>query len=123
MVDSYKDDKSIYRTPGGEYAIDDKIGRSDSKDKIAVTNMSVSSTAAPLPTSPLGRRNFIRVKNTDLVDSVAILTASGVYSDGFPVAAGESWEESTDADFWIVASGGNIDVEVYERSSRFNYGE
>lgn len=105
------------------YTIDDKIGRSDSRDKVAMTNMSVSSTAAPLPTSPLGRRNFIRVKNMDIVDSVAILTASGVYSDGFPVAAGESWEESTDADLWIVASGGNIDVEVYERSSRFNYGE
>lgn len=104
------------------YTIDSKIGRSDSRDKVAITTMSVSSTAAPLPTSPLGRRNFIRVKNIG-VDSVAILTASGVYSDGYPVSAGASWEESTDADLWIAAISGTVDVEVYERSSRFNYGE
>jgi len=104
------------------YNIDDKIGRSDSKDRVAITAMSVSSTATRLPTSPLGRRNFIRVRNMDGANDIALLTSSGTtYSGGYPVPAGESWEDSTDAKFWVVSDIGTIDVMVYERSERFNY--
>jgi len=117
-----EDDYTRYRTPGViPYTIEAKIGRSDSKDKIATTSMTIGTTANRLPVSPLGRRNFIRVKNMDALNDVAILTASGVYADGYPVPAGGSWEESTDAPLWIVTASGTADVEVYERSERFNY--
>lgn len=104
------------------YEIDDKIGRSDSRDKAVITAMSVSTTAARLPASPLGRRNFIRVKNMDAAKEIAILTISGTtVSGGYSVAAGGEWEENTDAEFWAITTAGTVDVRIYERAERFNY--
>lgn len=120
---SKEDDYTKYRTPGViPFGIDDKIGRSDSKDKIATTAMTIGTTATLLPVYPLGRRNFIRIKNLDAVNNIYILTASGTtFSGGYQVPAGTEWEESTDAVIWAMADVGTIDVEIYERSSRFNY--
>ena len=117
------DDYTRYRAQGViPYGIDDKIGRSDGRDKVATTAMSIGTTATRLPTNPLGRRNFIRIINLDAVNNIYILTASGTtYSGGYHVPAGETWEESTDAELWAMADVGTINVEVYERSSRFNY--
>lgn len=104
------------------YKIDEKIGRSDSRDKAVITAMSVGTTASRCPADPLGRRNFIRVKNTDGANEIAILTASGTTtSGGYTVAAGGEWEENTDAEFWVITAAGTVDVRVYERAERFNY--
>lgn len=118
-----EDDYTRYRAVGDiPYAIDDKIGRSDSRDRIVTTSMTIGTTATKIPDSPLGRRDFIRIKNTDGANSVYVLTSSGTtISGGYPVAAGAEWEENTDAEFWGIVETGTIDIEVYERSGRFNY--
>lgn len=105
------------------YEIDDKIGRSDSRDKVEITAMSVTTTASRLPASPLGRRSHIKVQNLDGVNNIAILTSSGTtWSGGYVVAAnGGEWEDTTDASFWVISVAGTVDARVYERSSRFNY--
>jgi len=120
---SKEDDYTRYRTSGViPYGIDDKIGRSDSKDKIATTSMTIGTTATKLPTTPLGRRNFIRIKNLDGANEVYVLTASGTtHSGGYSIAADDEWEESTDAVLWGITAAGTVDVEIYERSERFNY--
>ena len=104
------------------YEIDDKIGRADSRDRVTITAMSVTTTAARLPASPLGRRSHLKVQNLDGANNIAILTASGTtWSGGYVVAAGEEWEDTTDASFWVISVAGTVDARVYERSSRFNY--
>lgn len=104
------------------YEIDDKIGRADSRDRVAITAMSVTTIAGSLPVDPLGRRNYIKVKNMDNTNNVAILTVSGIYADGFPVLKdGGEWEDNTDAGFYIVSESGIVNVRVYERAERFNY--
>ena len=112
------------RTTAGSYDIDDKIGRQDSRDIIRMTVMTVvSGTASPLPPSPLGRRNFIRIKNLDSVNSVYLLADNNAsyITDGYEISKGEEWEENTDAPLYAIATVSGVDVQVYERSSRFNY--
>lgn len=107
------------------YTIDDKIGRRDSRDVIQFSVITVSSgSASLLPTSPLGRRNFIRIENLDGSDSVYLLAkADDAYAtDGYEVAHGQEWEENTDAPLYIISTvSGTVSVQVYERASRFNY--
>lgn len=118
-----EDDYTRYRTPGViPHEIDDKIGRLDSRDRVVITAMTVSTTAVPLPADALERRSHIKVVNLDGANNVAILTASGTYADGYAVPhSGGTWEDDTDATFWIVAAAGTPDVRVYEKSERFNY--
>jgi len=103
------------------YSIDDKIGRSDSRDIIQFSVVTVSSgTASLLPSSPLGRRNFIRIKNLDDTNSVYLLaSADGI--GGYEVPSGGEWEDNTDAPLYAITTSGTTSVQVYERSSRFNY--
>lgn len=106
------------------YTIDDKIGRKDSRDIAQFSMLAVSSgTASPLPSSPLGRRNFIRIKNLDATNSVYLLTdENDSYTDGYEVLKGEEWEENTDAPLYIISTvSGTVSVQVYERAARFNY--
>jgi hypothetical protein len=118
---SKEDDYTRYRTPGViPYTIEAKIGRSDSKDKIAITDMTtVSGAYELLPSSPLGRRDHIAVQNKGPAD-VMIVTASGS-TDGFTLATDDVFEDSTDAIFYVYSSAGSSTIQVYERSSRFNY--
>lgn len=118
-----EDDYTRYRTVGDiPYEVDDKIGRSDSRDRVAITAMTLSTTAVPLPANALDRRSHIKVINMDVANNVAILTVSGTYADGYSIPhTGGSWEDDTDAIFWIVAASGTPDVRVYEKSERFNY--
>jgi len=108
---------------GSVPAVEDKIGRSDSVDTIVTTTMiTVSGVASLLPPSPLGRRSFIRIKNLDGSNSVSVLSSEATtFSGGYIVPAGGEWEENTDAVLYITTLAGSIDVQVYERSSRFNY--
>ena len=107
---------------GSVPAVDDKIGRSDSVDKIVTTLMTVSGTASLLPSSPLGRRNHIKIKNLDGSASVSILASgTATYSGGYIVVAGGEWEDNTDAVLYVTTLAGSVNVQVYERSSRFNY--
>jgi len=84
-----EDDYTRYRAVGViPYEIEDKLGRVDSVDKVVTTSMTIGTTATKLTDNPLGRRNFIRIKNTDGANNVYILTASGTtYSGGYPIAA------------------------------------
>lgn len=104
-------------------SMDDKIGRSDSRDRVQTTSMTVTSGVHQLvPPTPLGRRNHIKIKNEGAVD-VAIVTASGVaHASGYIVdASGGTFEDYTDAPLYIVSTGASSNVRVYERSERFNY--
>ena len=115
------------RTAVKSYTIDEKIGRSDSKDTTVFTVMTViSGTASLLPPSPLGRRNFIRIKNLDNTNSVYLLAnADDEYTTkGYEVAHGEEWETASDTPLYIISTvAGTTNVQVYEKSSRFNYKE
>lgn len=104
------------------YEIDDKIGRSDGRDRIKTTAMSVTSVHQLVPPSPLGRRSSIKIKNEGSVD-VAIVTASGVgHTAGYIIeASGGVFEDDTDAPMYIVSTAGASDVRVYEKAERFNY--
>jgi len=102
------------------YTIDSIIGRSDSRDIVQFSTMTVVSGAASLlPTNPLGRRNFIRVKNNGGA-SVYITTADAT-SSGHEVPTGQEWEENTDAVLYVATAAGTVDIQVYERAARFNY--
>jgi hypothetical protein len=107
------------------YTIDDKIGRRDSRDIVKISTMTVvSGTASLLPASPLGRRNFIRIKNLDGTNSIYLLVNENdsYVTKGYEVLKGEEWEENTDAPLYIISStAGSISVGVYERAERFNY--
>jgi hypothetical protein len=118
MVDSYRDDLSKYRTPGGEYNIESIQGRrTDGVDLVLTSVMSVGTTAAGIDS--VGRRTFIKIKNLDSSNNIAVLTSSGTtYSGGYPVAAGAEWEDETDASLWLAAEAGTVDVAVYQRSKR-----
>ena len=115
-TDDYTRSRTIGVVP---YAVDDMIGRSDKVDKVMTTSMSVSGTVVRLPTNPLGRRNYIKVTNEGGVN-VAILPASGTaLAEGVIVSSGgESWEETTNADLYIVSTGAASTVTVYERASK-----
>ena len=104
------------------YEIDDKIGRSNSTDKIQTTAMTVTSGHQLVPPSPLGRRSYIKIKNEGSVD-VAVVAASGVaHALGYIVDAdGGEFEDNTDAQMYIVSTGAGSDVRVYEKAERFNY--
>jgi hypothetical protein len=113
------------RTSASPYNLEDKMGRLDSIDLIEFNVIPVSSgTAASLSSSSLGRRNFIRVKNLDSTNSIYLLAnADDVYSvSGYEVPAGIEWEDNTGASLYAISTvSGVINVQVYERSSRFNY--
>ena len=116
----YTDDRSKYRTVGVvPYDIDDRIGRADGGvDKTAITDIVASGVATLLPSSPLGRRDYISITNTGGVDvEVLNSTTSGVA--GVTVAAsGGTWEENASGSFYIKSTGADSAVTVYERSSR-----
>ena len=112
------------RTTASPYTIDSKIGRRDSTDIVKYTVMTVSSgTPSLVPLTPLGRRNFLRIKNADDTNSVYLLdSATDSYSDGYEITHGNEWEDNTDGQIYIVSTvSGTINVEVYERAARFNY--
>ena len=114
------EDYTKYRAQGViPYEIDDVIGRKGWIDTAQTTLMVVSGTADRLPPSPLGRRNYIYVKNEGSVD-VAITTATGTtHSGGMIVSAnGGEWSDSTDSPLYIVSTGANSEVRVYERATR-----
>ena len=119
MVDSYTDDKSKYRSGVVTYTVEDRIGRSDANDKVQTSSYTTSGTVTLLPESPLGRRNHIKVTNVGSVN-VAILTASGqAVAEGYIVAAsGGTWEDDTDGTFYIVSTGADSEVTIYERATK-----
>ena len=104
------------------YEINDKIGRSDSRDRVQTSVMTVTSGHQLVPPSPLGRRSYIKIQNEGLVD-VAVVAASGIaHASGYIIKAttGE-FEDNTDAPLYIVSTAGASNVRVYEKAERFNY--
>lgn len=115
-LDDYTRSRAIGVVP---YTIDSKIGRSDSIDKSKITIMTVSGSPTLLPPSPLGRRNYIKIENTGGVDVAIVTSASGIASEGFVIASGGgTWEDNTTSVFYIVSTGADSTVQVYERASR-----
>lgn len=107
------------RSTAKPYTIDSKIGRSDSRDIAQFSTMIVSDTASLLPPNPLGRRNFIRIRN---ISGISVyITTSGTTSSGQEVPTGQEWEENTDAVLYIATAAGTVGIQVYERAARFNY--
>lgn len=113
-----ENDYTKYRTVGViPYEIEDKIGRPDSVDKTKVTNMTVTSGIYTLlPSSPLGRRNYISVVNTGAND-IMIVTVSGE-TDGVVLSTDEAFADDTDAILYVYSTAGDSTVQVYERSTR-----
>ena len=95
-----------------------KIGRTDSIDRIKVSRLTASGTPTMIPV--MGRRNYIKVFNKggviiEIGDST--LTTSG--GNGLPLAATSgTWEDNTDAPIYIVSTGADSSVIVYERATR-----
>ncbi len=119
MPVSKEDDYTRYRTvdlQNPPYQIDDIIGRRDKVDTVATISMSVTTDYSVVPPSPLGRRNYLKVTNSGTVD--VYLTSSGVDTlDGYQVGAGETFEDNTDAIFYISTAAGTSDVNIYERAT------
>lgn len=105
------------------YTIDDKIGRHDSRDMVYISLATISGVVSILPSPPLGRRNFIRIKNLDGAASVYLLAneSDDYTTNGYEIIHGGEWEENTDAPLYITTASGLANVQVYERASRFNY--
>ncbi len=128
---SRTDDYTKYRTVDPEnppYQIDDIIGRRDKTDRIATTAMIVSPTFAKVPSYPLGRRNYLMVTNTGAaavyLTSSGVTTVSGVLiaddavtANGYKVAAGVTFEDYTDAVFYISTVSGTSTANIYERAT------
>jgi hypothetical protein len=115
-----EDDYTRYRTVDPQnppYTIDDPIGRRDKVDTMATTSMVVTTGYSLVPTIPLGRRNFLRITNSGVAD-VYLTTSTGIDTlDGYPVGAGETFEENTDAKFYVSTAVGTSTVNVYERAT------
>jgi len=107
------------------YTIDDKIGRRDGRDIVRFSDMVVTTTPSLVPADPLGRRNYIFIKNEDSFVNVYISTFSGLGGTGDPAYVLTSgigtWEENTDGAFYASTVSGTADILVYERAARFNY--
>jgi hypothetical protein len=116
---SRTDDYTKYRSIGViPYEVDDMIGRNDSMDKVMTTAMTISGTVVSLPTSPLPRRNYIRV-NAVSGSTISILSsASMTSSDGVTVVSGTYWEDHTDAPLYVVSTGASSSIRVYERAQK-----
>ena len=117
---SWTDDYTRSRTIGDiPYEIDDIIGRQSGVDTATTTAIVASGTVTLLPETPLGRRNYIQVVNTGAVDIAIVTSISGVAADGIVVASsGGTWEDSTSAPLYVVSTGANSAVTVYERATR-----
>ena len=95
-----------------------KVSHMNSTDKINTTN----TTASGLPTviNTFGRRSYIKLRNIGAVDVAignATLAVSG--TNGFiVVASGGEWEDTTDAPIYIVSTGADSEVRIYERATR-----
>lgn len=94
------------------------IGRRDSVDKVKTTSMNATGVVQLLPTDPLGRRNFIRVKNVGAT-TVAVVTSSTMpAASGYTIPAnGGEWEDTTNAPLYVVSTGANSAILVYERAA------
>lgn len=104
------------------YNIDDKIGRRDSRDIIRTTALTASSTPSLLAGPTVGRRSNVKVINIGSVDVALVTTSGSLVADGYIIKAnGGKFEDNTDGVLYIVSTGANSEVRVYERSSRFNY--
>jgi len=120
MVDYWTDDYTRSRAVGTvPYSIEDKIGRQDWVDKIAVSSVTASGVIELLPASPLGRRNYIKILNNG-PNTVEIHSSTASGSVGYPVASGVEWEEYSDAVFYMKSAGTSV-LTVYERSSKGNF--
>lgn len=104
------------------YTIDDKIGRRDSRDMVKFSEVTVTTTPSIVPATPLGRRNYIFIKNVDALIDVYVSTSSGIGDAAYTLSAGTgTWEENTDGTFYVSTVSGTADIVVYERAARFNY--
>jgi len=58
-----------------------------------------------------------------IANNLVLANADDVYSvSGYEVPAGIEWEDNTGASLYAISTvSGVINVQVYERSSRFNY--
>lgn len=96
----------------------DKVSHMNSMDKIKTSTVTASGTVTMVPA--MGRRNYIKLRNIGSVDITlgnSDLAASG--TNGFIVAAsGGEWEDTTDAPVYIVSTGADSEVRIYERATR-----
>lgn len=104
------------------YTIDDKIGRRDSRDVVKFSEVNVTTIPTIVPAMPLGRRNYIFIKNVDALTDVNVSVSSGIGDAAHVLSAGTgTWEENTDGTFYVSTVSGTADILVYERAARFNY--
>jgi hypothetical protein len=118
-MSSWTDDYTRSRTIGSiPYTINDIMGRKEKIDSVRTSSVTASGSVTLLPEVPLARRDYIKVTNEGAVDVAILSTISGTASDGILIAAnGGSWDDSTNAPLYIVSTGANSEVRVYERAS------
>lgn len=110
-------DYTKQRTSILDYTIDDIIGRHDSVDTISTTSITVSGTPTIIPT--LGRRNYIKIQNIGAVDVSIVSTSGSLPTDGFIVdASGGVFEDTTGATIYVVSTGADSEVRIYQRSTK-----
>jgi hypothetical protein len=118
-TDDYTRSRAIGVPP--PYEIDDMIGRRDNYSKVVTSSMTVTSgTATLLPTNPLLNRTYIKVINTGSFDVAIMYTSGTLAASGLLVAgSGGEWEDTTSAPLYIISTGEDSEVRVYERSTRY----
>ena len=116
---AWTDDYTRSRTVGvaPPYAVDDKIGRQDSVDRVATTSMTATATQQLLPATPLGRRNHIIVQNIGATTVAIVDSSTTAAADGIQIAAGAEWSETTDAVLYVISTGADSAIRVYERAT------
>lgn len=98
--------------------IDGLQGRSVGVDAVSTFSITASGTVTLIP-SNLGRRDYIKVYNND---TVAVRICSSTLASGtagfYVKASGGTFEDYTNAPLYIVSTGANAVVSIYERKNK-----
>ena len=101
---------------------DNKVGKREAIDKIYTRSVTASGTVTLLPESPLGRRTYIKVKNIGNIDVAIVSHQTMSPTDGYIVdASGGEYDAITNAPLYIVSTGADSEVRVYELAKVMGY--
>ena len=88
----------------------------DSTDKVKTSLITASGTITMIPT--MGRRDYIKINNVGGA-TVEVGGSTLVSGTGFLLAATTgTWEDTTDAPIYVIATGADSELRVYERATR-----
>lgn len=96
---------------------ENKVGKKQPVDSVLTSSVTASGTATLIPT--LGRRSHIKIKNVGTVEISVTTSLDDLASVGYPVAAsGGEFTDNTNAQLYVISTGANSEVRIYERADR-----